>query len=203
MPDAKRIGVILAAGRGRRMGSTKQLMLWPTPVGPKPLICAAFDAIQLICDSMVVVLGHDADAVAAVLGDRYFHRASSDPDRPLFESIRAALLTAREIDAGAAVVLQPGDHPELSATTLDALVSWSLQRPARAVIPEFAGCGGHPVLIPPSVAAVILEHDCPDGLGQFWADHPELCDRVAVDDPNVLKDIDTPADLPTNSARPL
>ena len=51
------------------------------------------------------------------------------------------------------------------------------------------------MLIPPPVAALILAADCPAGLGQFWLDHPELCHRVPVDDPTVLRDIDTPADL--------
>jgi molybdenum cofactor cytidylyltransferase len=198
MPDAKRIGVILAAGRGRRMGSTKQLKLWPTADGPKPLICAAFDAIRPICDAMVVVLGHDSDAVAKALGERKYHPASSDPDRPMFDSICAGLAAARETDVQATVVLQPGDHPEVAAATLEVLVDTSLKQPLRTVIPEYSGRGGHPVLIPPNVAELILANDCPNGLGQFWADHPELCVRLTVDDASMLKDIDTQADLPTN-----
>jgi len=198
MPDAKRIGVILAGGRGRRMGSTKQLKLCSTIEGAKPLICAAFDAIRPICDAMVVVLGHDANSVAAVLGDRKFESASSDPDRPMFDSIQAGFLAAREMDPDATIVLQPGDHPEVAAATLSALVEWSLMQPVRAVIPEHAGRGGHPVLIPANIAKLILENDCPYGLGQFWVDHPEWCIRIAVDDPSMLKDVDTQADLPTN-----
>jgi molybdenum cofactor cytidylyltransferase len=198
MPVAKRIGVILAAGRGRRMKSTKQLKLWPTSDGPKPLVCAAFDAICPICDAMVVVLGHAADSVAAALDDRKFHPVSSDPDRPMFDSIRAGLNAACEIDADATIVLQPGDHPEVAEATLNVLVDYSLKQPLRTVIPKYSGRGGHPVLIPPNVAKLILENACPDGLGQFWANHPELCDRIAIDDPSILKDIDTPADLAAN-----
>src|SRR6185436_13431162 len=101
-----RIGVLLAAGRGGRMGGTKQLTLWRSADGPKPLICAAYDAIRSICDEMIVVLGHEAEAVAAALGNRQFHRAASSADRPMFESIRAGLRAARELDAAAVVVLQ-------------------------------------------------------------------------------------------------
>jgi CTP:molybdopterin cytidylyltransferase MocA len=32
------IGIILAAGRGRRMGGTKQLVTLHTPAGEKPLV---------------------------------------------------------------------------------------------------------------------------------------------------------------------
>jgi molybdenum cofactor cytidylyltransferase len=136
-----RIGIILAAGRGRRMGGTKQ---------------------------------------------------------PMFDSIRAGLVAAREIDLQATVVLQPGDHPEVAVATLGVLVNCSLKRPVQAIIPEHDGRGGHPALIPPDVAALILEAQCPNGLAQFWLDHPESCLRIAVDDANILKDIDTPTDLPSN-----
>jgi molybdenum cofactor cytidylyltransferase len=144
---------------------------------------------------MVVVLGHEAEAVAAALGDRTFHRAASSADLPMFESIRVGLRAARELDANVTVVLQPGDHPEVAQSTLDALTAASLKYPAIAIVPEHNGRGGHPALIPPAVTARILNTDCPRGLGQFWQDHPELCRRIPVDDPTMLLDIDTPADL--------
>jgi molybdenum cofactor cytidylyltransferase len=178
------------------MGGTKQLKLWPSADGPKPLICAAYDAIRPICDEMIVVLGHEADAVAAALGDRSFHRAESSPDRPMFDSIRAGLCAAQSLDSTATIVLHPGDHPEVAPATLRALLDHSIQRTACAIIPEHTGHGGHPVLIPPSVVAQVLQTTCPEGLGQFWLDHPELCHRFAVDDPSILRDIDTPNDLP-------
>src|SRR4051794_5228216 len=133
-----RIGVILAAGRGGRMGGKKQLVPWQTLTGEKPLVASAYDAIQPLCDEMILVVGHDADAVAAALGDRPFHRAQSDPDLPMFESIRAGLKRAHEIDPAAAVVLQPGDHPEVVRSTLQRIADASRQRPAHAIIPQFA-----------------------------------------------------------------
>lgn len=196
MSLSRRIGVLLAAGRGGRMGGTKQLKPWPSDDGPKPLICAAYDVIRPICDEMIVVLGHEAAAVAAALGARSFHRAASDPDQPMFDSVRAGLIAAQQLDPIAWIVLHPADHPEVAPATLATLVNWSLKRPVQAVIPEYASSGGHPVLIPPNVARLILESECPAGLGQFWLDHPELCRRIPVDDPSILRDIDTPADLP-------
>jgi molybdenum cofactor cytidylyltransferase len=195
MPSPCRIGVILAAGRGRRMGRTKQLVPWPTPEGPKPLVAAAYDAIYGNCDRMIVVLGHEADAVSGALGDRPFHRAQSDPDAPMFASILAGIRAAQSIDPHATIVLQPGDHPEIGAATLVALMGLSLQRPLHAIVPEHQGRGGHPVLIPASVARRILESDCPTGLGDFWKAHPELRIRVPLGDPGICRDIDTPADL--------
>jgi molybdenum cofactor cytidylyltransferase len=194
--EIRRIGVIVAAGRGGRMGGKKQLTPWQSPVGDaKPLVAAAYDAISPICERIVVVVGHEAEAVAAALGERPFERALGDADEPMFESIRVGLRAVRRLDQKAYVVLQPGDHPEVSAATLKLLKDWSLKRPVRAVIPEYGGRGGHPALIPPDLVAQLAQTECPDGLGQFWLDHPELCERVSVNDAGVVRDIDTPADL--------
>lgn len=195
MPSPRRIGVILAAGRGGRLGGTKQLRLWRCADGEKPLIAAAYDAISPICDEIVVVLGHSAEEVAAALAPRPFHRAQSDEHAPMFESIRAGLRAAQGIDEDAAIVLHPGDHPEVSRDTLRVLMDWSLKRPVQAVIPQLGNRGGHPVVIPPSIGAQLIDADCPAGLGQFWLDHPDLCYRVPVNDPTVIRDVDTPADL--------
>jgi CTP:molybdopterin cytidylyltransferase MocA len=113
----------------------------------------------------------------------------------MFESIRAGIDAARRLNPSATVVLQPGDHPRVAAATLKLLAECSLKRPVHSIIPQYRDLGGHPVLIPPKVAATLLNNDCPAGLGQFWLDNPGLCHRVAVDDPDVLRDIDTPADL--------
>jgi CTP:molybdopterin cytidylyltransferase MocA len=177
------------------MGGKKQLTPWFTATGTIPLVAAAYDAIRPVCDEMVVVLGHAANEVAAALGARPFHRAESDPDAPMFESIRAGVRFAERLNSAAAIVLQPGDHPEVATSTLGILIKCSLECPELTIIPEYARRGGHPVIIPPKIAGLLLEAECPAGLGQFWLDHPELCRRVSLDDPNVVHDIDTPADL--------
>ena len=195
MQTTRRIGVILAAGRGRRMGGTKQLSNVATPEGPKPLVAAAFDAVRPICDEMIVVLGHEAEAVAAVLSERPFHRVLSDPDAQMFESIRAGLRAAIAIDEAATIVLQPGDQPQVARPTLDALIDASHHHPTKAIIPQFGTHGGRPVLIQPNIAEHLMEGDCPSGLGDFWLAHAELCVRVPVDDPTTLQDVDTLGDL--------
>ncbi len=195
MPELRRIGVILAAGRGGRMGGTKQLKPWRTATDEKPLIAAAYDAIRPICNEMVVVVGDAADEVAAALGERPFHRTMSDSDDPMFESIRAGIRGARRLDPKATIVLQPGDHPEVHPSTLELLKDASIKSPIRAIIPQYGDRGGHPVLIPADLAAQLVQTDCPAGLGQYWIDHPEMCVRVPVNDPTIVRDIDTPADL--------
>ena len=187
----RRIGVILAAGRGRRMGCTKQLVLWKGASGQKPLVTSAYDAIVEVCDEMVVVVGHDADAVAAALADRPFVKVQSDPDADMFQSVRAGLDAAHAADPPATIVLQPGDHPEVAAATLLKLLNAAEQNLEKAVMPEYQGRGGHPVLIPPAIVKMLRSADCRAGLGAFWCDHPDLRIRLPVDDPTVCYDVDT------------
>jgi molybdenum cofactor cytidylyltransferase len=144
---------------------------------------------------MIVVVGHEADGVSRALTGRTFHAVHSDPDAPMFESICAGLRTAQQLDESAWVVIQPGDHPEVAPTTLQTLAKVSNEQPRKAIIPVFRVHGGHPVFIPPEAVVRVLHAKCSQGLGKFWASHPELCLRIPVHDASVVRDVDTPTDL--------
>lgn len=193
----KRIGVLLAAGRSTRMGRPKQLLPWP-PQGenPKPLVAAAFDAIARVCDEMVVVVGHQAEEVIATLSDRKFQSIDSgNGTAEMMESVRGGLGFPFLRDPSIAqFLLQPADHPQVRLDTLESLLVKAKESPQCAVMPQYRGRGGHPVLIPRSVAKKILDDQGHGGLRQFWLDHPELCVRLPVDDPGVVFDIDTQSD---------
>jgi molybdenum cofactor cytidylyltransferase len=188
-PLKKTFGVLLAAGRGRRMGGNKQFHLVPTSAGEKPLVAAAFDTIAAVCDSMFVVLGHRAEEVAAALGERKFQIVESDPDAPMFQSIQAGLRAPLNVDLSVSILLQLGDHPALDEITLEKLFASAVENPDKVVMPTYQDNGGHPVLIPSAVAKIILATDCPDGLRQFWIDHADLCMRIRVDDLGVIRNI--------------
>ncbi len=170
------------------MKGAKQFEPWPSAKGTRPLVAASFDAIKIVCDQMIVVLGHRAEEVAALLEERSFTNIKSDPDAPMFTSIVTGLRAAYELEPDAAVLLHPGDHPEVAPETLSCLIN-SYEND-RSVLPEYRGRGGHPVLIPPSVVQRILAAECPEGLRKFWQDHPELCKRIHVDDPSSTQDVD-------------
>ena len=189
----KPIGVVLAAGRGRRMGGRKQLHPVPTPAGMRPLVAAAFDSIAAVCREMLVVVGHRTEEVLAALEGRDFQRVVADPDAPMFASVQAGLRAAQAFDEAANVLLQLGDHPHVAPETLELLLEVAAAEPSRAVMPEYRGQGGHPVWLPPGVMRELLEADCPQGLRGFWLGHPEQCLRVAVEDAAVVRDIDTPS----------
>ncbi len=152
------IGVLLAAGQSTRMGRLKQLLPWPpTSENPEPLVAAAFDAIAPTCCAMVVVVGHEAEGVLAALGERAFQAVHVDPNAEMFSSVKAGLAAARAIQPTADVLLHPADHPEVKRETIEFLLRAAAEQPGRAVMPEYEGQGGHPVVIPTSMVSSILD----------------------------------------------
>jgi CTP:molybdopterin cytidylyltransferase MocA len=190
-----RIGVLLAAGRSERMGRPKQFLTWPPDrLLGKPLVAAAFDAIAPACDAMVVAVGYEAKEVVALLGGRQFRAVAVDSGAEMIASVQAGLRAAHEIDVAAGVLLQPADQPLVHRDTLKALISAAAEQPKRAVLPEYQGRGGHPVLIPAPLIPEIVSFNGPGGLRQFWIDNPDFCLRLAVGDAGVVFDLDTPVD---------
>jgi molybdenum cofactor cytidylyltransferase len=188
------IGVLLAAGRSTRMGRPKQLLPWPPEDGDRPLVAAAFDAIAPACCEMVVVVGHEADGVLAALSERMFQAVRVDPDAEMLSSVKAGLAAARAMHPTANILLHPADHPEVNRETIELLNRTSAEQAGRAAMPEFAGQGGHPVVIPAAMIASILDFADAGGLRQFWLDHADRCIRLSVDDRGVVLDLDVPSD---------
>jgi molybdenum cofactor cytidylyltransferase len=175
------------------MGGTKQLVPWPQSDGTtKPLIAAAFDAIAPVCDQMIVVLGHEVQTVQAALEPRKFQSVVADADAQMFDSIQAGLAV---VAAGQRILLHLADHPNIAKATLDRLLEATERYPAKAILPTHLGQGGHPIIIPPSIVTSLATASSAGGLRAYWQQVPEACHRIAVSDPGILCDIDTPDDL--------
>jgi molybdenum cofactor cytidylyltransferase len=190
------IGLLLAAGKGTRMGQTKQLIELPNQVGQlQPLVAVAFDAIATTCDPMIVVIGAEKERVVASLGERSFVAVEVSGTQQMSDSARAGLETAKSMGPDRAVLLQLADHPEVGQATLKRLCDESALFPKRTIIPTFRGTGGHPILIPPEVVTRLLSETTVGPLNAYWRKHPDLCVRCEVMDSAVIRDLDHPAQL--------
>jgi molybdenum cofactor cytidylyltransferase len=180
--------VVLAAGSGSRFGGTKQVAL----LDGKPLVRHAVDAARGAgIAEVVVVVGHDADAVAGAAG----------PDVSIVRNPRhaegqstslAAGLDALGDDVDAAVVLL-ADQPGITAEAIRGLVATAASRAEPIVRLRFVD-GPGPALLRRSVWGDVRALEGDTAARTLAERRPDLVFEafVATAAPG---DVDTPADL--------
>ncbi|HLU40140.1 MAG TPA: NTP transferase domain-containing protein [Planctomycetota bacterium] len=176
--------MIVAAGRGRRMGGDKALL----DLNGEPAIAHAVGACRGGgARRVVVVRAAGADPLPA---DLDVEVVEADQGAEMIDSIRAGL---RALAGCAAAVLFPVDHALASAATVRALVRRlrAAERPA-FVLPLYDGRPGHPIAVPAALFDAVLD---PGTATLRDVVRAAPVDTVAVRDPWVLRDLDTPEDL--------
>jgi molybdenum cofactor cytidylyltransferase len=184
--------VILAAGLSTRMGRSKPLL--PLANGETFVTRLVRSFAEAGVDDVVVVLGHEADAVAArllesglpvrlVVNDAYqtgqlssVLRGLNAIDRP---GVRAMLLTLVDV-------------PLVSPSTIRAVIDRYHATHAPIVRPVRGDEHGHPVLIDRSLFPLLRSADPAVGAKPVVRGHVSLVGDVAIEDDGAFTDIDTP-----------
>lgn len=168
--------IVLCAGGSRRMGRPKGLLRWRG----RALLEHQLAALAPFVDTIVVVLGRDAEDHAGLVGDRarIVHNAAWATSSPI-DSLRVGLGGT----AGRCLVT-PVDVPPPRPETLAAL----LAAPGPAVPTTPDGQDGHPVLLDAATAARVLGESPPEGLRTLLAS----ASRIPTADPDLGRDFDTP-----------
>ncbi len=192
--------IVLAAGASTRFGQCKQLLDWKG----KPMLAHVTDvALQAGLDPVIVVLGCQAEETYSALGNRPVQRLVNRRwGEGMSTSVQTGLAAVPPWAEGA-IFLQC-DQPRVTADLLRAMVDRFEQTEASIVHPVHDGRRGTPVLFSrrffPELSAVTGDK----GGRSLIESHPEAVATVAVDDPDLLADIDTPADyeqLRTNRSK--
>jgi molybdenum cofactor cytidylyltransferase len=191
-------GVILAAGESSRMGTDKALLPWPPLAGGQPMakdtfLSAAIRSLAL-ADFVVIVAGKNEGVLAPIV---YANGASlivnPDPARGQFSSLQVGLREVLNRGRDAAIVTLI-DRPPVSAGTVQALRNafevggdevW-------AVIPEFSGKHGHPIVVGREMIEAFLRARPDSSAREVLAQHQDRLRYSAVDDPFVALNINTP-----------
>lgn len=107
--------IILAAGLGKRMRSTKPKVLHP--LAGKPLLSRVLTAIQrLHPERLVVVIGHQAEEVQRVCGGDGIQFALQREQRGTGDAVRSAQAAFRDFHGD--ILIACGDTPLLTTATL-------------------------------------------------------------------------------------
>lgn len=183
------IGVILAAGGSRRMGTPKALLL----VDGMALVRRHEAAVHPLCDEVRVVLGGHAEAVGAALGPHA--RRILNPRWQETGPAESLLLAVADLPPEARVLVTPVDVPPAPHAALVALLS-----AAGGGVPAVVGHHGqpgHPVL----VRAGDLQTRIPLGqnLREILGDRVRQVEAGTAD---VLRNLNTPGEWAAWTGQP-
>jgi len=183
-------GILLAAGSGSRFGGDKLLATLPdgTPlaVAAARALCAALPAV------IAVVRPGDTRLAAALAAEGV--RVIECPNAA--SGMGASLAWGVKHSATAdGWVVGLGDMPFVQPQTV-AMIAAALAAGAIIAAPVYQGQRGHPVGFTATYRAALAALSADAGARDLLATAGAALTLVEVDDPGVLRDIDTPADLP-------
>ena len=200
-------GVILAAGESSRMGTDKALLRWPPSpageTGSETFLSAAIRSLSLATDFVLVVAGKNEQSLAPVV---YANGASvvinPQPERGQFSSLQVGLREVLNRGRDTAVITLVDRPPATAATILTLRAAYeSADRKIWAVVPEFSGKHGHPFIAGRELMEAFLHAPATSSARDIEHQHHENVLYVAVDDPLVTANVDTPADYAALSAQ--
>lgn len=186
-------GVVLAAGRSRRMGTSKPLL----DLGGRSFLRASVEALREGgCGRVVaVVAAPDAGDEARAAGAEV---VEGQPDGEQVDSLRAGLDALDRADrsgdgaAPDAAVVLPVDHPLVRPDTVRALLAAASADPDALIRPIYHGRPGHPTVFPRAVWPALRDPTLPHGARSVVESSGTRTVDVEVEDPGVVADIDTP-----------
>ena len=193
--------VILAAGRGQRLGGVAKALL------PSGTMTFLERVIRTLADGGAC--GQHRVVVGPPFGDRVAaHAAELDgrvvrnpqPDRGMASSVAVGFQDLLDTEEPAiAALLWPVDHPDVSAATVARLCEAA--QPDRIVVPRNGGRGGHPALIGRTIWPEMARCDGePEGARSVVRRDRQRLAYVDTGDRGVIVDIDTADDLQAERA---
>ena len=199
------VTVVLAAGRGERIGGPKALLAWParpgSAAGPDVPLAIAHAEARLAAESdRVLIVTRKAMVNALIMYVRPgIDLLSSDAADELGPAGSLAFAVSR-MGEPEAVLVTPVDTVPARAETVAALLTrLAADGPEGstvplAVRPRYNRRAGHPVALRPA-ALTPYRGANPPPLRDHLKTLGPACVDVDVDDPTVLIDIDTAADV--------
>lgn len=187
------VGILLAAGAGHRFGSHK--LLAPLAAGVPLAVAAARRLIAVLPESIAVVRPGDAKLVAVLKEEGFGIVECAQAEQGMGHSLAAGIAAARDADAW---LIMLADMPYIQESTLTRLTG-SLDGGVRLIAPFYKGQRGHPVGFAATFGPELMALAGDAGAREVLSRHAALLKPLDVDDPGILADVDTPADVRATS----
>jgi len=186
--------IVLAAGRSSRMGRAKASL--PAGDGHTFLTRIVQTFLDAGVDDVIVVVGHEADAIAAAFSESGLPArfvVNREYDRGQLSSLLAGLDVV-DRPGVSAVLVTLVDVPLVTPATVRAVVDGYRRTRAPIVRPTAGDRHGHPLLIDRSIFGALRAADPAAGAKPVVRAHATAAGDLAIDDPGAFIDIDTEED---------
>ena len=174
------------------MGRPKASLLW----GAESFVAASLRPLhEAKCAPLVLVSGQHAAETESLLpaGLPVRRLRNQEPHRGQLSSLKLALQALEDARDVLGAIVSLIDHPGIRAETVERLCDRA--RSDRIAVPRFQTRRGHPVFFGRALFPELLA--TPDELGARSVVRRDASrvDVIDVDDPAVVRDLDTPTDL--------
>ena len=183
------------------MGTDKALLPWPpAEAGQGPtketFLSSAIRALSQTTDFVLVVAGGNEAALSPVAyANGAFLVVNPDPSRGQFSSLQVGLREVLNRGRDAALITLV-DRPPVSLATVAVLREAFDAAPPSvwAVVPEYAGKHGHPIVAGRELIEAFLRAAVTDNARDIEHRHQERIQYLAVQDPYCTLNINTPGE---------
>lgn len=190
-------GVLLAAGASSRFGPRNKLL--ETVDGDPMVRLAASTLLESRVDDVVAVVGYECDRVRDALDDLELSIGENPEYREgQATSVRTGLEAVT--NRADAAVFSLGDMPFVGPASVDALIDAYRANLGDALATAYDGTRGNPVLFDRTHFDALTAVEGDVGGRRILLEGANSA-LVAVDDPGVLRDVDTPSDLSSANDR--
>jgi molybdenum cofactor cytidylyltransferase len=182
--------ILLAAGSGSRFGGDKMLAQLPdgTPIG----VASWRKLAHTVPHCIAVVRAGDKLLRDTLEAEGAEVVECRDSHLGMSRSLIAGLRATGEVDGW---IIALGDMPYIKPGTINA-VSDAIAAQALIALPTYRGTRGHPVGLSARLRQELLTVQGDEGAREVVKRHVDDCLLIACDDdPGILRDIDTRADI--------
>ncbi len=182
-------GILLAAGSGTRFGGGK--LLHPLPDGT-PIGIASLRNLRLaLPDIRAIVRKGDERMRKSLEAEQIPVTIGKESHLGMGYSLSSAVAAAKNSDGW---VIALADMPFLMPSTISA-VARAIAKSGRIAVPSYKGTRGHPVGFGKRYLRELLALEGDAGARAVIERHPGDIEIIERNDPGILRDIDTRADL--------